>query len=746
MSFSISNVLSSVLSSIPSTDAYALKVRKVDNPQKSFYNWPVVQESGLIKVYHDAKNKQFECVMYTNSADGHETSAYSLFKISKEPKAIEEFSFLCSALQPFQGLDCKNYSADALQRLCNKLREHKDWSPAHLAVSARFREVLRLPGVLKHVNSQQCELKRTPLHMAVQSNNNALVSELIACYARVDLQDTDKETVLHYAARVKDKALNMVKLIPMDQTDINCLNKYNQTAVNVACKADNFDVAEFLIKAGAVLDAGDDLGFPIHYAMKKQKLSMVQAIFDAHKDAGTTKCNKHGATPLHWAKTTTLLNVALKYTHEINATSKTGDTALHIMVKRLRMECAQILLVWGADPNVRGQGGETALHMAARHNNLDLVNTLIVFGADVNVKNFKGETPRHIASTQMVNTFQSFMGRSSSVIYALHQLGALRCSPDVHGCKDGCKPGGLYNGKPEDDDVSLKQTPCEKVYDDFLHLTVGMLATMGSPQGSSPDETDSGMEVDGQTGKVREKDTVLCLDGGGIRGLILIQLLDAIEKAAGRKIVDMFDWITGTSTGGILALAMVYGYSIIECRKIYFSLKNEVFVGSRPYKSENLERLMKDCFGENTTMDKLVGTKVFITGTMSDRSPAALHLFRNFDPPDGSSSKSAAYAPEYKPPPEPKDQLVWRAGRSSGAAPTYFPPMGRFLDGGLISNNPTLDTITEITEYYMDKKMKRDFKWTLNTDRSSNSSVAKQENWKAGVGRNGWQNTPPPTH
>lgn len=76
MSFSISNVLSSVLSSIPSTDAYALKVRKVDNPQKSFYNWPVVQESGLIKVYHDAKNKQFECVMYTNSADGHETSAY----------------------------------------------------------------------------------------------------------------------------------------------------------------------------------------------------------------------------------------------------------------------------------------------------------------------------------------------------------------------------------------------------------------------------------------------------------------------------------------------------------------------------------------------------------------------------------------------------------------------------------------------------------------------------------------------
>ncbi|VDQ06345.1 unnamed protein product [Trichobilharzia regenti] len=41
------------------------------------------------------------------------------------------------------------------------------------------------------------------------------------------------------------------------------------------------------------------------------------------------------------------------------------------------------------------------------------------------------------------------------------------------------------------------------------------------------------------------------------------------------------------------------------------------------------------------------------------------------------------------------------AARASGAAPTYFRPCGRFLDGGLISNNPTLDILTEIQELHL---------------------------------------------
>ena len=63
--------------------------------------------------------------------------------------------------------------------------------------------------------------------------------------------------------------------------------------------------------------------------------------------------------------------------------------------------------------------------------------------------------------------------------------------------------------------------------------------------------------------KPRSGDRVLCLDGGGIKGLILIEMLSAIEKATGKRIVDLFDWLVGTSTGGILALALVYSKSII---------------------------------------------------------------------------------------------------------------------------------------------------------------------------------------
>ena len=52
---------------------------------------------------------------------------------------------------------------------------------------------------------------------------------------------------------------------------------------------------------------------------------------------------------------------------------------------------------------------------------------------------------------------------------------------------------------------------------------------------------------------------ILTLDGGGMKGIMEIELLDQIEKATGRKIVELFDWIVGTSVGSFIAAALVYG-------------------------------------------------------------------------------------------------------------------------------------------------------------------------------------------
>ena len=59
--------------------------------------------------------------------------------------------------------------------------------------------------------------------------------------------------------------------------------------------------------------------------------------------------------------------------------------------------------------------------------------------------------------------------------------------------------------------------------------------------------------------QVKEGERILCLDGGSMRGLIQIEILSYIEEVTQCKITELFDWIVGTSTGGVVALGLVYG-------------------------------------------------------------------------------------------------------------------------------------------------------------------------------------------
>ena len=63
---------------------------------------------------------------------------------------------------------------------------------------------------------------------------------------------------------------------------------------------------------------------------------------------------------------------------------------------------------------------------------------------------------------------------------------------------------------------------------------------------------------------------VLSIDGGGVRGLASATFLSELDKSTNKKLSESFDLIVGTSTGGIIALAIsILGLEGDDLVKIY---------------------------------------------------------------------------------------------------------------------------------------------------------------------------------
>jgi len=66
---------------------------------------------------------------------------------------------------------------------------------------------------------------------------------------------------------------------------------------------------------------------------------------------------------------------------------------------------------------------------------------------------------------------------------------------------------------------------------------------------------------------------ILSMDGGGMKGLATVKILKEIEKGTGKRIHEMFDLICGTSTGGMLAVALgIKLMTLDKCEEIYKKL------------------------------------------------------------------------------------------------------------------------------------------------------------------------------
>ncbi|XP_054897290.1 85/88 kDa calcium-independent phospholipase A2 isoform X3 [Poeciliopsis prolifica] len=605
-----------------------------------------LKEEGRMVLYKNTQYQSWDCVLLSPETP---TVALRLFQVGSEEDAMNWFPQYALKLRPFY--EILPLKADTVQTIVDCIRSHPDWSSAHIAVDTGMRECLKHNYVQSQINARDAS-GQTPLHLACERGDLACVKELLdESQARTDIRDQNGETPMHYAAK-QDSPVIIQALCSRLCSGVNELNSNGETPLHVACRLGRVESVKALLEGGAKCDTMGSTGNPIHTSMKYSEKGCVEEILKADPSQLQAEDSMYGGTPLHWAKTAEMCRMLLDRGCEINYLSKTGESALHILTKKGRFEAAMVLLTHGANANLKGQDGNTALHLAMKMDHMELIKGLIVFGADVEIHNDLGETPGLIAA----RTSKGF----EDILYVGAAIGAI--------------------GKSE---------------------------------------------IDGQVAEKKKIDRLLCLDGGGIKGLVLIQMLIALEKEAGRPTRELFDWVAGTSTGGILALAIVHGKSMEYLRCLYFRMKEQVFRGSRPYESAPLEDFLKKEFGENTKMTDIRFPRVMVTSVLADRHPGELHIFRNYDLPSVRREPSYATTATFKPltipqgwededvlivgytdePPRKRrkvtdeEQLVWRAARSSGAAPTYFRPMGRFLDGGLLANNPTLDAMTEIHQF-----------------------------------------------
>ncbi|KAB1269595.1 85/88 kDa calcium-independent phospholipase A2 [Camelus dromedarius] len=685
------------------------------------------REEGQLILFQNTPNRTWDCILVNPR---NPQSGFRLFQLETEANALVNFQQYSSQLPPFYESSSHILHTEVLQQLTDLIRSHPSWSVAHLAVELGIRECFHHSRIISCANSTENEEGCTPLHLACRKGDREILMELVQyCHAQMDVTDSNGETAFHYAVQ-SDNSQVLQLLGKNASAGLNQLNNQGLTPLHLACQLGKQEMVRVLLLCNARCNIMGPSGYPIHTAMKFSQKGCAEMIISMDSNQIHSKDPRYGASPLHWAKNAEMARLLLKRGCDVNSTSSVGNTALHVAVMRNRFDCVMVLLTHGANADARGEHGNTPLHLAMSKDNVEMVKALIVFGAEVDTPNDSGETPAFIASRI------SRLVTRKALLTLLRTVGADYRSPLLQGVSaEQCSataqhsffslersqppPISLNNlvtywpGNQHPPRVSLVplETAPEEMPLGFLQSAT-QARLDGGPGARRQMELQDLVHISrarkpafilsSMRDEKRTHDHLLCLDGGGVKGLVIIQLLIAIEKASGIATKDLFDWVAGTSTGGILALAILHSKSMAYMRGVYFRMKDEVFRGSRPYESGPLEEFLKREFGEHTKMTDVKKPKVMLTGTLSDRQPAELHLFRNYEAPECVREPRFNQNVNLKPPTHPSEQLVWRAARSSGAAPTYFRPNGRFLDGGLLANNPTLDAMTEIHEYNQD--------------------------------------------
>lgn len=232
----------------------------------------------------------------------------------------------------------------------------------------------------------------------------------------------------------------------------------------------------------------------------------------------------------------------------------------------------------------------------------------------------------------------------------------------------------------------------------------------------------------------QETFTVLSIDGGGIRGIIPAKILAYIEKQTKSRIADIFNLITGTSTGGIITLALTVpdpdnvgrpAYTANELVDLYKDRGEIIFdrsirhrirsVGGwaeEKYPTRGIRRVLKTYF-ENARLSEAC-TEVLIPsydmrGTRPYWEKGAIE--REGGHPRFFKRRKAQKLTH-------EDYLMREVAHATAAAPTYFEPVDTaftptssderlietLVDGGIFANNPAMCAYVEAKKILKEKE------------------------------------------
>jgi patatin-like phospholipase/acyl hydrolase len=193
---------------------------------------------------------------------------------------------------------------------------------------------------------------------------------------------------------------------------------------------------------------------------------------------------------------------------------------------------------------------------------------------------------------------------------------------------------------------------------------------------------------------VSEPYRILALDGGGLRGVFTAAVLTDAEDAYGAAFLDSFDLLTGTSTGGIIALGLASGRTCREMLDFYREAGEKIFTKPRrirrlvgpKYDRRPLDDLLRREFGEATRMNDL---EKAVCITAHELVSGTTRVWKD------------DHSPELR---VGGDMPVWKVAAATSAAPTYFAPVqldatDSHVDGGVWGNNPAMVGVTEAVRY-----------------------------------------------